>query len=219
MAFDVVPLGALLKRYREEEIRKSFSSFTSVNKDVERFLHETCMQFERVGLSRTTLVYSSYQGEPVLVGYFAIALKPLSISKKNWARMSNGLHRKLMPIGYKDEMDRYTVSSILLGQLGLNFRYRNTGAGKRIITGSQLLGLAYQEIIRAEEILGGVVVYVEVDNELKLREFYTRNGFAQVLLSDPANPIEGKAIKRTTPYETVNHQQLYVKKISDISIN
>ncbi|MCU6430257.1 GNAT family acetyltransferase [Lacticaseibacillus paracasei] len=208
MAIDLVPLSALLNRYHEEEIRRNFSFFKSINKDVEHFIHETCIQFEKIGLSRTTLVYVSFKGRQALAGYFAISSKSISISKKNWNKMSNNLHRKLMPMGYKDEKEDYLVSSILLGQLGLNFQYHDQKS--KILTGDELLSLAYGEVVRARDVVGGVVVYVEVDNEPRLRDFYTRNGFSQVLLKMASDG--GKVV----PYETPNRQHLYIKKIKDI---
>ncbi|MCH4169589.1 MAG: hypothetical protein LKF36_00065 [Lactobacillus sp.] len=208
MAIDIVPLSALLDKYPKEKVVEAFSSFSSVNSDVEYFLRDRCIQFESVGLSRTSLVYATYQGAPILVGYFAISSKPLTIKKKNWNRLSNSVKHKLMPIGYRTEMDNYAVSSILLGQLGLNFQYRD----KKLITGSELLSLAYSEIKRANEVVGGLVVYVEVDNEPHLRDFYIQNGFSQLLLKKP----EDSKTSKTQPYLTSNGQHLYTKKIKDL---
>ena len=208
MAVDLVPLNLILKKYPEEQVRQSLSLFTSINKDVEFFLHERCIQFEKVSLARTTLVFSSYKGESVLVGYFAISSKPLTISKKNWHGLSKTVQRKLMPMGYKTEQDNYAVSSILLGQLGLNFQYRDA----RLITGAELLSSAYEAIKIANEVVGGLVLYVEADNEPHLRQFYINNGFSQLVVKRPDDSDDGK----THPYLTANGQHLYTKKISDL---
>lgn len=208
MTVDLVPLNGVLEKYPEEQVHESLSSFTSINKDVEFFLHERCIEFEKVSLSRTTLAFSSYKGESVLAGYFSISSKPLTISKKNWHRLSKSVQHKLMPMGYKTEQENYAVSSILLGQLGMNFQYHDI----RLITGSQLLSLAYKTIKAANEVIGGLVLYVEADNEPHLREFYTSNGFSQIVVKCPDDSGDG----RTHPYLTANNQHLYTKKISDL---
>ncbi|MDG3062890.1 GNAT family acetyltransferase [Lacticaseibacillus casei] len=208
MALDLVSLNGIIKKYPEEQVRESLSSFTSINKDVENFLHERCIEFEKISLARTTLVFSSYKGRSVLVGYFSISSKPLTISKKNWRGLSKSVQRKLMPMGYRTEQENYAVSSILLGQLGLNFQYHDT----HLITGAELLSLAYKTIKIANEVVGGLVLYVEADDEPHLREFYTNNGFSQLVVKHPDNSNNG----HTHPYLTANGQHLYTKKISDL---
>lgn len=208
MSIDLVSLNGILKKYSEEQVRQSLSSFTSINEDVQYFLRDRCIQFERVALARTTLVFMPYRGQSVLVGYYSISSKPLTISKKNWHCLSKNVQHKLMPMGYRTERESYAVSSILLGQLGLNFQFRQ----QHLLSGSELLGLAYESIKAANEVLGGLVLYVEVDNEPHLRQFYTQNGFSQILEKTSDSSKDGK----THPYETVNGQHLYTKKISDI---
>ncbi|KRK11869.1 hypothetical protein FD51_GL000857 [Lacticaseibacillus zeae DSM 20178 = KCTC 3804] len=208
LALDLVSLNGIIKKYPEEQVRESLSSFTSINKDVENFLHERCIEFEKISLARTTLVFSSYKGRSVLVGYFSISSKPLTISKKNWRGLSKSVQRKLMPMGYRTEQENYAVSSILLGQLGLNFQYHDI----HLITGAELLSLAYKTIKVANEVVGGLVLYVEVDDEPHLREFYTNNGFSQLVMKRPENSNNG----HTHPYITANGQHLFTKKISDL---
>lgn len=207
MSFEVIALDRLLANYDEENIKSQLEVFTSINDDVESFLKNKAIQFERVGLSRTTLVYASIKGDLKLAGYFAISTKPLTISKKNWNRLSKSVQRKLLPMGYKTEQDNYEVSSILLGQLGVNFTYREF----HIITGDELLALAYKEITRAWKTIGGTMLYLEAKNDSHLRDFYTRNGFSQLLLKES---IEAK--KPSVPYVSVNNLHLYVKKLTDI---
>ncbi|WP_179394998.1 GNAT family acetyltransferase [Lacticaseibacillus absianus] len=208
MAVDLVPLNAILQKYPEEQVRESLSSFVSVNEDVQCFLRDRCIQFEKVASARTTLIFSSYQGKRVLVGYFAISSKPLTISKKNWKGLSTNVRRKLMPLGYRTEQENYAVSSILLGQLGLNFQFH----GAHLLSGAELLAAAYEAIKAANEVIGGLILYVEVDNEPHLRDFYTRNGFSQLIVKTSSETGDGQM----RPYLTVNQQHLYIKKIRDI---
>lgn len=207
MAFDVVSLGKLLDAYPQDKIREQLSSFTSINDDVQHFIRDTAIQFQKIGLSRTTLVYTTIKGEMVLAGYFSISSKPLTISKKNWSHLSKSVQRKLMPIGYHTAQNNYEVSSILLGQIGKNFEY----VDQHVITGEQLLALAYKEIKRAWEVVGGTMLYLEAKNEPHLRDFYVTNGFSQLLMKKQEDDK-----KPTIPYVSPNKLHLYVKKLSDI---
>ncbi|MCU0199852.1 MULTISPECIES: GNAT family acetyltransferase [Levilactobacillus] len=207
MSFEVVSLRQLLDNYETREIITQLNDFASINDDVESFLKKKAIQFEKVGLSRTTLVYTSIKGDLKLAGYFAISSKPLTISKKNWNKLSNGVRRKLLPMGYRTEQDNYEVSSILLGQLGVNFKYKSS----HIITGNELLALSYEEIKKAWMASGGTMLYLEAKNIPYLREFYTSNGFSQLLLKESD---EDKV--PSIPYVSVNHLHLYVKKLTDI---
>lgn len=112
-----------------------------------------------------------------------------------------------MPIGYKTAQDSYEVSSILLGQLGKNFLYKD----QNVITGEELLGLAYEEIKHAWKAIVGTMLYLEAKNEPHLRDFYTANGFSQLLLKK--SDIDKQP---TIPYVSVNGLHLYIKKLSDI---
>lgn len=112
-----------------------------------------------------------------------------------------------MPIGYKTAQDSYEVSSILLGQLGKNFLYKD----QNVITGEELLGLAYEEIKHAWKAIVGTMLYLEAKNEPHLRDFYTANGFSQLLLKK--SDIHKQP---TIPYVSVNGLHLYIKKLSDI---
>lgn len=86
MAIRVISLRDLIKTGREDEIENLLLSFKTINvygdsgaADVEYFLHNRAIEFEKHDISRTYLVMSSYQKEPCLVGYFSIAQKPLII--------------------------------------------------------------------------------------------------------------------------------------------
>lgn len=207
MAYEVVALSTLLTKYDSQNIRKVFDSFESPDKDIEIFLKEKAISFEKVGISRSTLIFSDYKGQLVLVGFFSISSKPLSIGKKNWKKLSNTVKRKLAPMGYKSEIENYIISSILLGQISKNFKYKSLN----LISGSDLLSLAYENIKKVWEYSGGNVLYLEALNEPHIREFYINNGFSQILVKNGENTKN-----HTIPYETVNGYHLYIKKLSDI---
>lgn len=169
-----------------------FDSFTSLNddkssKDVEHFLHDKAVQFEKVDLSRTYLVMSTYRNEPYLAGYFAISNKSLVIPKQVYKKLSGTFQKKLMGMGHKTEVQNYECKGYLIGQLGKNYSVEARNANQ--LSGEELLELAYEKILEAHEIVGGKVVYLECEHVEKLKNFYKRNGFREMEEYDSPNNL------------------------------
>ena len=84
------------------------------NPDVEHFLKNSAIEFTKKSQSVTYLVFSLSSME--LVGYFTIALKPLTARGET---VGNTVKRKLLRISELDEKsDTYTISAYLIAQLG-----------------------------------------------------------------------------------------------------
>lgn len=187
MALQVVGLKTLLDAGRsEEEIKFLLLSFCSIPAkdtdkvhDVEDFLHNKAIQFEKMDLARTYLVLSNYKDAPILVGYFSISNKPMVITKKNFTKLGPTLKKRLMGLGHKTERDNYEVKGYLLGQLGKNFSPEAKAA--KAVTGSDLLKLANDTMMISYEAVGGRIFYLECEDEKKLKEFYSYEGFAEIL--------------------------------------
>jgi hypothetical protein len=186
MALDIISLTDLLRSGREEEeINKLLFSFSSIKiqhnpgaDDVEHFLHNKAIQFEKMDLSRTYLVFSSYQKKPYLSGYFAISPRPLVISKKNFQKIATSLQRRLMGVGHKTEQSSYEIKGFLLGQLGKN--YSEIAKKAKSLSGDDLLQLAYQKVQEAHRIVGGRILYLECEDHSKIKDFYIKNGFREL---------------------------------------
>lgn len=141
------------------------------NPDVERFLKKSAIEFTKKNQTVTYLVISAENIQ--LLGYFALALKPLTVRGKT---VSNTMKRKLMRISKLDEKsDAYTMSAYLIAQLGKNFS-KSDGAE---ITGEELLKLAWDKIKEMQYLGGGMVTFLETENEEKLLSFYRDNRFSQ----------------------------------------
>lgn len=203
MALTVLPLLDLLNSdSSEEEISHLLFSFECKSlsfgaSDVEYFIHNKAINFEKMDLSRTYLVLGTYQKEVYLAGYFSIANKPLVIPKKQFKNISGSLKKKLMGFGHKTDMKNYECKGYLLGQLGKN--YSDLAKKANQATGNDLLTLAYGKIKEAHAIVGGRVLHLECEDNEKIKSFYHLNGFRQ--LED---------------YETPNNFCLFVKQISDL---
>ncbi len=141
------------------------------NPDVERFLKQNSIQFTKKNQSVTYIVLSANDGG--LLGYFTIALKPLTIRGE---MVSNTMKRKLLRISELDKKSNiYTMSAYLIAQLGKNY----TDGKEKEITGVQLLELAWMVIKEMQYMGGGMVAFLEANNEEALLSFYKANKFIQ----------------------------------------
>jgi len=171
----------------EPALVKLLSGFSCPkNPDVERFLKKSAVEFTKKNQSVTYLVFSKDNGE--MLGYFTLALKPLTVRGET---VSNTTKRKLLRISELDESsDTYNMSAYLIAQLGKNY---TDGANMRI-TGKELVELAWTVIEDAQYMLGGMVVFLEAENEEKLLAFYKANRFSQFdtrqTTSDADEPYE-----------------------------
>ena len=107
------------------------------------------------------------------MGYFTLAVKPLTVRGE---MVSNTTKRKLLRISELDEKsDTYTMSAYLIAQLGKNY----TSGRNKEITGDELIELAWMVIADVQYMLGGMVTFLEAENEEKLLSFYRDNRFSQ----------------------------------------
>ena len=156
----------------EPALVKLLSEFSCPkNPDVERFLKRSAVDFAKKNQSVTYLVFSRENGE--VLGYFTLALKALTVRGET---VSNTVKRKLLRISELDEKsDTYTMSAYLIAQLGKNYAYERN----REITGKELIELAWMVIEKAQYMLGGMVTFLEAEDEEKLLSFYRDNRFSQ----------------------------------------
>lgn len=171
----------------EPELLRMISDFSCPkNPDVEHFLKNSSVDFTRKNQSVTYLVLDMDDG--ALVGYFTIALKPLTVRDET---VSNTVKRKIKRISEFDEQTKsYTMSAYLIAQIGKNY----TNDAYKRITGSELLELAWNVIGDMQYMGGGMVVFLEANNEERLLTFYQDNKFRQfdtrLTAADPENRHE-----------------------------
>ena len=156
----------------ESRLLQVLSGFSCLrNPDVERFLKKSSVEFTKKNQSVTYLVFDI--SSRVLVGYYTLALKPLTVRGET---VSNTVKKKLLRVSEWDEKsDTYTMSAYLIAQLGKNF----TNGADQKITGEELLALAWDKIKEIQYLGGGVVTFLEAENEEKLLSFYRDNRFSQ----------------------------------------
>ena len=168
----------------EDELRQLLSEFfCDKNPDVERFLKEQSIEFTKKNQSVTYLVFSN--DDVSLVGYFTLTIKPITVNEDNF---SNTMKRKIARVSELDEVNgTYTLSAYLIAQLGKNYK---DGVNEKI-TGEQLLQAAVDTIKELQYMAGGMVMFLETENDEKLLNFYVNeNGFKQFDLREVKSETE-----------------------------
>lgn len=172
--YNIINLTDFIRIYGEEATCERLQKYSCpLNPDVEVFLRRKAIEFSKQGISRTHLIYVSYREQPVLVGYYALAQKTISIHKSNLSRSSCDRLRRFST--YDPEIGKYTLSAFLIGQLGKNFENNYN----RLISGDELLNIALGQLSKIQYEVGGKYVYLECEDEEKLTAFYSRNGFVE----------------------------------------
>lgn len=168
----IINLRDMVQAIGEDKTSKILSDFQCpMAPDVECFLRQKALQFHKSAISSTFLVFTSYKNENVLVGYYALANKVLTIQAGS---ISQTIMRRIEKFGEYDALKRVTtIPSPLIGQLGKNFY----NSYDQLISGDELLSLALDSVKQALSILSGKTVYIECENNQKLVDFYSRNGF------------------------------------------
>ena len=168
-------LAKMIDTIGEEAVKEILASFSCpLNQDVEYFLHHKAIEFCKQCISATHLVFASYHEKPVLVGYYTLASKIFVI--RNTTKLSANLRKRINKFGnYNPELRQYEVPVPLIGQLGKNY----ANEYNRLITGDELLHLAFDRIRTIHMCMGGKMAFLECAPIPSLIRFYERNGFVQ----------------------------------------
>lgn len=154
----------------EEKLFHLLSTFSCPdNPDVEHFLLHNAIEFTKKDQSITYLVFHSENA--TLVGYFSLALKPISICTTN---ISKTMLKKLARVSVFDKgANSYTTAAYLIAQLGKNYSLPK----EQQISGSVLLEIAMKIISNLKYSIGGKIEFLECEDNAFLLDFYTKNHF------------------------------------------
>lgn len=164
-------------------LQDSISSFTCPkNPDIEYFLKHNAIEFTKKQQSVTYFVLSR-EMPGLLMGYFALTVKPFRVGMKDIP--SNTWRRKIERVArFSEETQTYSAAGYLIAQLGKNFSY---GLNEKI-TGKELLDIALDTVYDIQDMAGGMIAFLDAENNNSLIDFYTKSGFH--LISDPNSPRE-----------------------------
>lgn len=197
--YKLINISNLVKEMGEDAVKDVLSTFSSPrNVDIEFFLKDKAIEFSKHGIAATHLVFASHENETALIGYFALATKYITVSKK---KLSNNMKKRVAKFGtYNEDMQGYTLAAPLIAQLGKNFKDKLN----MLITGDELLKMACDKVKDAQENVGGRLVYVECEDTPALISFYESNGFVNFgkreLDKEEALQIQGKYLIQLIKY-------------------
>lgn len=139
------------------------------NPDVEAFLQHNAIEFTKKSQSVTYLVLDSIKGD--LVGYFTLAIKPVSVRLD---KISKTMAKKLSRVSVLDvDTMTFNAAAYLIAQLGKNYSLPK----EKQIEGVNLLKSAIDTIRDIQYSIGGVVEFLECEDNDFLLDFYTKNHF------------------------------------------
>ena len=160
----------------DKELKPLLSSFLcSQDEDIEQFLHNRAIEFEKLSKSRTYLVFDEDElttkkiTELTIYGYISLALKILTVPEAT----SNRVRKELDGLNAKIHGEQIgDFPCYLIGQLS-----RNSNVSPNSLSGKELLAFAQDVISTAVEAVGGRFMMIECRESEKLVNFYNANGF------------------------------------------
>lgn len=130
------------------------------NPDIERFLHHNAVRFEQARVARTYLILNDNSD---ILAYFTLSFKSIEVkttTKSTLKRLTGGL------------TNDNQINAFLLGQIGKNSQIKNNPLHL-----SDILSAVFSQIEIAQRIIGGRVLILECENNMKLIQLYEQNGF------------------------------------------
>lgn len=169
----IVSLNSLLSNFKEEDVKNLLKTFHNpLNQDVEDFIHNKSIDFEKRGISRTFLfIDNDDNNKPKILAFFSLALEVLhlqGIKSKN--------RRKKLAKGFDD---KEYIPVFLIAQLGKSYNVKK-GEGKLILETSIIF------VKRVSDYVGGKYVFLDVikkddNSHQKLLKFYFSYGFTELM--------------------------------------
>ncbi|MGB4590325.1 MAG: hypothetical protein WBI17_14000 [Clostridiaceae bacterium] len=155
----------------EEKTQKLISIFVcEKDLDIENFLKDKAIKFEKLGKSRTFFIFDENADEFKILGYFALSLQVLKIPE---GMISGNKVKKLDGLSANMRGNRITeFPTILIGQLGKNEMYSD------VIEGSEVLEYCLATILEGQARLGGRIIMLECKNIPYLIKLYEKFGFS-----------------------------------------
>lgn len=168
--YQSINLLDLIELEGEAAVNNRLSAFScSKNPDVENFLRCHAAEFTKKSQSITYLVIDVEAMN--LVGYYTLAIKPLAIPANS---ISKTLAKKVARVSVRDAQSQtYSTAAYLIAQLGKNSNLPEPAR----ISGDVLLRIAMNEISLLKRRVGGIIQFLECEDNPFLLDFYQMNDF------------------------------------------
>ena len=161
--FNLYSLQEFLDKFSSNQVKKFLNTFKcSLNQDIENFLYNKAITFEKKLRARTYLLLNKNTLE--VAGYFSIAISML---------YANEVKEKiLLEIG--DLQTKKDIPCLLIGQIAKSDNYKN------VKLGDTLMEHAIEKLEVANEIIGGRFILLDAINNEKIINFYKSFGFFEI---------------------------------------
>lgn len=171
----------------EKDLEKMIMDYSCpLNLNVERFLKEQAIEFTKKNQSVTYLVFSNE--DAALVGYFVLTAKPIEVKKDIFSKT---VQKKISRVSeFNQEHQKFHLSAYLIAQFGKNF---TDGVNNRI-TGKELMQIAIDKVKELQYMLGGMVTFIEAEQNNKLLDFYKEQNHFKEFDTRKANSINGSQL-------------------------
>ena len=190
-------LKDIMSELEDDKLKSLLSSFLCIyDEDIQNFLHNRAVEFERLSKSRTYLIVSEEQFENpeiafdefTIYGYISLAVKVFTVPETT----SNRQRQQLDGFSAKEHGKQISnFPCYLIGQLA-----RNLNVPKDSISGAELLNFAYDIIAISVDAVGGRNILVECHNNQKLIQFYLDNEFYKISQMPDENQNMVQMIRR-----------------------
>lgn len=164
-----------IKKKAEQRAKRFLETFTcKKNEDVENFIHNLSIDFQKRNKTRTYLIISE---DSTIMAYFSLAIKPVFIEKNELSSKN----RKISNSAKVIDSEYVIINTFLIGQLARDNSFNSNDINLDVI-----LGYIFDKINDVKDLIGGTNILIEIDNESKLVDLYKKYGF-EYLQHDESN--------------------------------
>lgn len=157
----------------EEKAQELISIFIcEKDKDVENFLKEKAILFEKLGKSRTYFIFNEDEDDFNILAYFTLAMQVLKVPEEF---LSGRKTKALDGFGSKIRGVKITeFPTILIGQIAKN------DLSKELISGLEIMEYCLLTIFKGQAVLGGRIIMLECKDIPYIVNLYERFGFQKL---------------------------------------
>lgn len=158
----------------EEKAQELISIFVcQKDPDIENFLKEKAILFEKLGKSRTFLIFDEDSDDKLkILAYFTLALQVLKVPEE----LLSGRRTRVFD-GFSAKINGEKITefpAILIGQFGKNELYQGS------VTGFEMMQYCFYTLMDGQARLGGRIIMLECRNIPYLVDFYNQFGFFKI---------------------------------------
>lgn len=142
------------------------------DKDIENFIRERAILFEKLGKSRTYLIFDEDEEEFKVLAYFTLAMQVLKIPED---LLSNRKTKFLDGFSSKIRGEKITeFPTILIGQVGKNDLF------KELISGNEIMQYCLSTVFKGQAVLAGRIIMLECKDAPYIINLYKKFGFQKL---------------------------------------